>query len=102
MNEKFAPELLESKADLVECMLDQIKEMVSDFNKLLVPLSRDLVLSLLNNGKNFTEDEKLLRALFPMPMPFSKSSALQIRLANRRTSFLIFQRFKIHYHINFM
>ena len=29
MNEKFAPELLESKADLVECMLDQIKEMVS-------------------------------------------------------------------------
>ena len=29
MNEKFAPELLESKADLVECMLDQIKEMAS-------------------------------------------------------------------------
>lgn len=27
INEKFAPELLESKADLVECMLDQIKEM---------------------------------------------------------------------------
>ena len=29
VNEKFAPELLESKADLVECMLDQIKEMAS-------------------------------------------------------------------------
>ena len=29
MNEKFAPELLGSKADLVECMLDQIKEMAS-------------------------------------------------------------------------
>ncbi|CAB3989451.1 DNA replication complex GINS SLD5 [Paramuricea clavata] len=27
LNEKFAPELLESKVELVECMLDQIKEM---------------------------------------------------------------------------
>jgi len=29
VNEKFAPELLETKSDLVECMLDQIKEMVT-------------------------------------------------------------------------
>lgn len=33
MNEKFAPELLESKADLVECMLDQIKEMEGNLKK---------------------------------------------------------------------
>lgn len=32
-NEKFAPELLESKADLVECMLDQIKEMEGNLKK---------------------------------------------------------------------
>ena len=31
LNEKFAPELLESKVELVECMLDQIKEMVNDY-----------------------------------------------------------------------
>jgi hypothetical protein len=29
LNEKFAPELLESKEELVECMLGQIKEMVN-------------------------------------------------------------------------
>lgn len=34
MNEKFAPELLESKADLVECMLDQIKEMEGNLKKI--------------------------------------------------------------------
>lgn len=33
VNEKFAPELLESKADLVECMLDQIKEMEGNLKK---------------------------------------------------------------------
>ncbi|XP_068709634.1 DNA replication complex GINS protein SLD5-like [Montipora capricornis] len=33
INEKFAPELLESKADLVECMLDQIKEMEGNLKK---------------------------------------------------------------------
>ena len=32
INEKFAPELLESKSDLVDCMLDQIKEMVSELS----------------------------------------------------------------------
>lgn len=28
LNEKLAPELLESKIELVECLLEQIKEMV--------------------------------------------------------------------------
>lgn len=34
MNEKYAPELLESKVDLVECMLDQIREMEGNLKKI--------------------------------------------------------------------
>ena len=30
INEKFAPELLEHKTEIVDCMLEQVKEMVSD------------------------------------------------------------------------
>ena len=35
MNEKFSPELLEHKTHIVDCILEQIKEMVSPFS--LVP-----------------------------------------------------------------
>jgi len=33
LNEKFAPELLESQAELVECMLAQVKEIENNFTK---------------------------------------------------------------------
>lgn len=42
LNEKFAPELLESQAELVECMLAQVKEIESNFTK----KNKDLVSSL--------------------------------------------------------
>lgn len=29
MNEKFAPELLENKSEIVECVMEQLKHMVS-------------------------------------------------------------------------
>ena len=45
MNEKFAPELLESKADLVECMLDQIKEMASSNYHYIIIQYNDLYLT---------------------------------------------------------
>ena len=34
MNEKHAPELLESKIEIIECMLDQIKTMEENLSKL--------------------------------------------------------------------
>ena len=34
MNEKHAPELLESKIEIIECMLDQIKTMEDNLMKL--------------------------------------------------------------------
>lgn len=30
MNEKFAPELLENKSEIVECVMEQLQHMVSD------------------------------------------------------------------------
>lgn len=33
MNEKFAPELLDSKTELVECMLEQLKEMEENIKR---------------------------------------------------------------------
>ena len=37
MNEKFAPELLEHKTEIVDCILDQIKEMVSEHCSMKLP-----------------------------------------------------------------
>jgi len=42
LNEKFAPELLESQAELVECMLAQVREIENNFTK----KDKDLVSSL--------------------------------------------------------
>jgi len=33
LNERFAPELLESKSELVECMLEQMAEMEENFKR---------------------------------------------------------------------
>lgn len=33
LNEKFTPELLESKAELVECMIDQVTEMEENIKR---------------------------------------------------------------------
>jgi len=33
LNERFSPELLESKAELVECMIDQVTEMEENIKR---------------------------------------------------------------------
>uniref|UniRef100_A0A8C5NJ62 Uncharacterized protein n=1 Tax=Junco hyemalis TaxID=40217 RepID=A0A8C5NJ62_JUNHY len=54
LNEKFAPELLESKPEIIECVVEQLDHMV--VNIVCVVLESDTVLILLSSVLNIVLD----------------------------------------------